>query len=221
MSYEVPSLDKMTPPAGNVSMAGHKLTSLANGTSAADSAAAGQLAATWGPAQQGYLTWNYDGPASINGSNVPLTTAGNLYVMSAYLPIAAPVTNIVTYLSAPGTALSTGQCFAALFQGTLSAVLGTTGDQSSTWNTGGLKVMPISGGPVTAAAGPVIASMWFNGTTGPSPWRTNSTAGLMNAGLTTATSRWGVANTGLTTAAPGTLGAITASAPAAWWFALS
>ena len=181
-----------------------------------------QLQDNWGPADQGYIAWAYDAPASTSGSAVALTTGGTLYTVAMKVGHAVQVTNIVTYISAIGGTLTSGQCFAALFQGAGGALLGVTADQTSTWEgTPGLKVAAIGGGPVSVAAGTVIVGFWFNGTTGPSFWRTSSTATMMNAGLATASNRWGAANAGLTTTAPPTLGTITLSAPAAYWAALS
>jgi hypothetical protein len=172
----------------------------------------------WSAADQGFITWNFDGPASLSGSNVALATAGTMYVMAMKLSTAATITNIVTVLTANGSTLTTGQCFAALYQGTGGTLLGTTSDQASAWGSGATKLltMAISGGPVTAAAGTLYAGFWFNGTTGPAFWRTDGTQTMMNAGLAAATSRWGVANTSLTTTAPSTLGVISASGTAYW-----
>lgn len=178
---------------------------------------------TWGPADQGFLAWNYDGPASTNGASAPLATAGKMFVQAVKVPVPITVTNIVTLLAAAGGTLTTGQCFAALYQGAAGALLGATADQSANWagaaNT--LLTMPINGGtPVSVAAGIVYVGWWFQGTTGPSFWRTDGVTNLCNAGLPAANSRWGAAQTGLTSTAPATLATIT-STNIAYWVALS
>jgi hypothetical protein len=179
-----------------------------------------QVPANWGAADQGLIAWNYDGSASTVAGSVPLATAGTMYVIAMRLYVPALVTNILTEVFTIGNTLTSGQCFAALYQGPGGALLGVTADQSAAWTSGGTgaKTMAISGGPVPAAAGVVYAGFWFNGTTGPALWRTSSTSTFMNLGLTAAASRWGTANTGLTNAAsaPATLGTISAAATAYW-----
>lgn len=181
-------------------------------------AAGAYVGLNWGPADHGYLTWAYD-VAYSSGTAVALATAGTIYTIRLHNPVARNVTNIVTYLSAAGSSLTSGQCFASLFRADTGALLGTTADQTTAWGTTGLKTMAISGGPVAAPAGDLIVGMWFNGTTGPAPFRTNGVA-LINAGLAAAASRWGTADTSRTTTAPSTLATI-AAANTAYWAALS
>lgn len=170
----------------------------------------------WQAADHGFIAWTYDGSVA-GASSTPLTTAGTLYVMKLHVPVAASVTNIITYLTTAGIVLTSGQCFAALYQnGTL---LGTTADQATNWASTGSKIMAISGGPVAVGAGDVQVALWFNGTTGPAPVRSNGTS-LANLGLTAAAARFATANTGVTTTAPGTL-ATTAALSVAYWAALS
>ncbi len=173
---------------------------------------------TWEAADSGYFTWSYD-VASAAGAAAPLATAGTIYTIRLHNPTAHSVTNIVTYLSAAGSGLTSGQCFAALFRADTGALLGTTADQATAWASTGLKTMAIAGGPVTAPAGDLIVGLWFNGTTGPSPFRSNGVA-LVNAGLSAANSRFGTADTGRTTSAPSTLATLSA-ANIAYWAALS
>lgn len=210
------------PPAAAWSNNSKRINSLANGAANSDAAAFGQLPAVWGPADQGYIAWNYDAPSSTSGSNIALTTAGTLYTVAMKLPVAASITNITTWVAGAGATLTSGQCFAALYQGFAGTLLGQTADQSTAWTSVGLKTMAIAGGPVSAAAGVLVVAFWFNGTTGPGFWRTGSTAGLMNApAASNAANRWGASTAGVTTTAPGTLGALTGSAPAAYWAAVS
>jgi hypothetical protein len=178
---------------------------------------------TWGPADQGLIAWNYDGPAGPSSGSTALATAGTMYVMAVKLAQAASITNIVTVLIANGGTLTSGQCFAALYQGAGGALLGQTADQATAWGSGATKAltMAISGGPVAAAAGTLYVAFWFNGTTGPSFYRTNATAPIFNIGLAATAARWGAANTGITTTAPGTLGTVNAGGIAAYWVGLS
>lgn len=176
----------------------------------------------WQAADQALLAWNYDMPASNSGSSVALATAGTLYVQAIPVRTSISVTNIVTILVANGSVLTSSQCFAALYQGAGGALIATSADQSTAWGAGATKVvtMPLASGPFTVSAGIVYAAFWFNGTTGPSFFRTNSSSALINVGLSAAASRWGTADTGKTTTAPGTLGTIS-GAGTAYWAALS
>lgn len=160
----------------------------------------------WTPADHGFLTWTFD-PAVVYAAGTALPTAGLMYTTRLHLPVAASVTNIVIYLTGAGVGLTAGQCFAALYRsGTL---IGVSGDQSGTWNSGGTKTMALAGGPYALAAGDVIVGLWFVGTTGPSVFRGNNTAAA-NIGLTATSSRFGTADAGLTTTAPNPLGALSA-----------
>lgn len=169
------------------------------------------------PSDHNLLAWNYD-PFPAAGSSVALATAGRLYVMRLNIPKAMSVTNIVMYLTTNGASLTSGQCFAALYQS--GSLIGVTGTMHTEWSNGaGVKTMPLASGPFNLVAGYAYVAVWFNGTTGPAFHRTSGIA-LHNVGLAAAASRWGVADTGITTTAPNPLGTISASATA-YWCALS
>jgi hypothetical protein len=174
----------------------------------------------WTAADQGLIAWNYDMPATASGGTAALATAGTMYVMAVPLRAAASVTNILTEMVAGGSVLTSGQCFAALYQGAAGALLGVTADQSTPWASTGVKTMAIVGGPVAAAAGILYVALWFNGTTGPAPFKTGSSSSTVNITLAAASSRFGTANTSITTTAPGTLGTISAASNG-YWVALS
>lgn len=184
--------------------------------------AAASFIPTWTPADQGFLAWNYDISATASGGTTAMVTAGTIYTFGIPLRFAAPVTNIVVLLLANGGTLTTGQCFGALYPGTAGTLIGQTADQSVAWGAGAVKVvtMPLAGGPFTVQPGIVQAALWFNGTTGPSLFKTQGNATIANAGLATAASRFGQANTSVTTTAPGTLGTISAASNG-FWVALS
>ena len=210
-------------PAANWSNNSHKITSLANGTASTDAAAFGQIPTVWAPADNGYISWAYDPAIAASAGSAVLATAGKLYVTAVPLRVAQNITNIVTILTGNGGTLTSGQCFAALYQGAGGSLLGTTADQATAWGSGAVKVvtMAISGGAVAAAAGILYVAFWFNGTTGPTFFQTNGNATIVNAGLAAASARWGTADTGRTTTAPGTLGTITAATAPNYWAALS
>lgn len=166
-----------------------------------------------GPASHGLLAQSFDAAVATSNATA-LTTAGTIYTIK--LEIEQPlrtVTNIITFLTAQGSTLTSGQCFAALYQnGTLK---GVSADQAAAWATTGLKTMAIAGGPVAIDAGIAYIGLWFNGTTGPAPLRGNSAAAV-NLNLAATASRFGTADTGRTTTAPATLGTISAAVNAYW-----
>ena len=178
----------------------------------------------WTAVDQSLLAWNYDGPSGATGGTTALTPAGTMFTVAVKVPSAITVTNIVMQLSANGSVLTSGQCFAALYRGAAGSLVAATADQATAWGAGAPKAltMALAGGPFAVAAGIVYVGFWYNGTTGPSFFRTNSTTTLFNIGLADAASRFGTANTALTTTAPGTLGTITATGSlAAIWVGLS
>jgi hypothetical protein len=169
------------------------------------------------PTDHGLISWNYDVSLG-NAASAPLATAGTLYTQKLHVPVASSVTNILCYVATVGGTLTSGQCFAALYQG--GNLIGQTADQSVAWTSTGAKTMALVGGPFNVAAGDVQVVFWFNGTTGPALYRTAGNATFMNFGLSAANSRWGTADTGKTTTAPGTLATI-AQAGVAYWAGIS
>jgi hypothetical protein len=167
------------------------------------------------PNVNGLAAWSVD-PASASSSSAN-PAAGTAQV--AGIDVAAgTVSSIWMYVAGAGSGLTTGQCFAAIYQG--GALLGATADQSTAWQSTGAKQMALTA-PVTVAAGEVQVIFWSNGTTQPTFNRAGS-GGSVNLGVSGATARFGTANTGLTTAAPSTLGTVsTASTAIAWLIGLS
>lgn len=167
---------------------------------------------------RGYLAWSLPPFAATAGS--ALATAGTVYLTRLRRVPAGTVTNIIIFLSAGGSTLTVGQCFAALYD-SAGTLLGTTADQSTSWASAGFKTMPLSGGSVTRSSGDLYVAKWFNGTTGPSLYRSSNTSATMNnAGLVAPDMETATANTGVTTSAPATLGTQTA-AGLHYWVAVS
>lgn len=176
----------------------------------------------WQPGDQGLLAWNYDIGGAASGGSTALTTAGTVYVMAVPVRSQISVTNILAVLTVNGATLTAGQCFAALYAGAGGTLIGQTADQASAWGAGAVKVvtMALSGGPFLVQPGIVYVAMWFNGTTGPTFFKTGSSSATANVSLAAAASRFGTANTSVTTTAPGTLGAVSAASNG-YWVALS
>ncbi len=171
----------------------------------------------WAAPDYGFITWAFD-PANLGTAATALAVAGTMYVIKLHMPVATNVTNIITSMVAAGSGLTSGQCFAALYQG--GSLLGVTADQSGVWNTSGNKTMAIAGGAVAVAVGDVYVGMWFNGTTGPAPPRGVGGEAVVNFGFAASAARFATANTGLTTTAPGSLSGFAISNNA-YWAALS
>jgi hypothetical protein len=170
----------------------------------------------FGASDHGLISWAFDPSVCATGAGTALATAGTVYTVKLHLPVSVPVTSILVYLKAGGNTLTSGQNFAALYQGIGGALLGVTADQTANWGSGTVvKTMAISGGPVTPAAGDLFAAFWFNGTGGPT-FAQAAAISVINAGLAAASSRYGTANASVTTTAPPTLGTISASSLALW-----
>lgn len=170
----------------------------------------------WTAADQGLMGWSMDVNAATQNSAV--TTAGTLNVVRVHVPTAYLVTNILLAVTSGGSALTTGNV-AGLWNAA-GTLIGATSDQTSSWNSSGLKTMALTGGPFTIPAGDYYIGFWVNGTGLPSMARGNNqtSAAFLNAGMGSAY-RTATANTGLTTTAP-SLGTLSAS-NFSWWMAIS
>lgn len=170
------------------------------------------------PADRGWLAWTQ--PPHVLTAGSALTPAGTLQLRRLRRVPAASATSIVTFLTAAGSGLTAGQCFAALYTAA-GALIAQTADQSTAWATTGLKTMTLAGGPYTLTAGDYYVGLWYQGTTGPTIIRSGTvSAALTNAGLSSPNFDMASANTGVTTTAPATLGTQTASV-FEWWVALA
>ena len=165
----------------------------------------------WLPEDLGYKAWTTD-PATMSNA-VLMVTAGALHLQRLKLRSPAPITNVHLFLSAGGTSLTVGQCFAGLYNGA-GTLIGTTADQSTAWLTAGVQNMALVGGPFTPPSGDIFVACYVN-TAGALP--TFRTCGTPTSGVNVGTpARFTTANTGLTTALPGTLGAQTITGQTYW-----
>lgn len=169
------------------------------------------------PGDRGYIAWTQPTYTLVQGTAMP--TAGLLMLRRLRRVPAASVTNIVTYLTAGGSSLTSGQCFAALYRSDATLVA-TTVDQAAAWATSGAKTMQLSGGPFSLTGGDYYIGAWYNGTTGPTIVRSGTlNANLSNIGLGSGYEA-ASADTGRTTTAPDPFGAQT-PVVYEWWFALN
>jgi hypothetical protein len=162
----------------------------------------------------GLLGWAYD-PVSCNGGAA--SPSGVLTGTRVHLLRNSTVTNLVLILSAAGSALTNGQCFAVLYS-TAGAVLGVTANQSAAWATAGSKSMALAGGPVAVTAGYYDVAWWSVGTTPPQMLKSFNSVSI-NLNLAAADLRFWTANTGLTSTAPAR--STKAASSSAFWAGVS
>jgi len=186
----------------------------------ADLAAKVPTASTYLPADLGYTAWTQD-PNSCR-DNSALTTAGRVQLTRLIRVPAGTITNIEMCVVTAGATLTSGQCFAALYNVATGALLGTTADQSAAWVSAGSKTMAISGGAVSWAGGDLWVAVFYNGTTGPAFLRSLSGAsGNGKAAAAVARFTRDSVNTGRTTTMPGPLGTLALDNTFCHWAALS
>lgn len=171
------------------------------------------LDGNWRAKDHGYIAWTTD-PANVVSSSI-LATAGTVYCARIKLDVAESITSVVFDIAAAGSGLTSGQCFAAVFQA--GALLGVSADQSTLWQTANSNPMALVGGPFPATPGDVIAALFANGTTLlPTLARGGAITKAINANLSNANSRFASADTGRTTSMPLTLGTLTPLGLAIW-----
>jgi hypothetical protein len=176
-------------------------------------------------ADAGYLAWNFDVGASLASGAGQALGNSVITLNRVNLRTAASVTNVVVYLGTLGSGLTSGQNFAGLYNSS-GTLIGTSADQTTTWNTGGsggLKTIPLTGGPFACPAGFYWVALLSNESAGtPAAFGRagNLSSTLQNAGLSAATLRWCTNGTG--TSLPSTITPSSNSAnSSAYWAALS
>lgn len=170
----------------------------------------------WTPLDYGAVAWT-DDPATLNGQTTTTPVAGTIYLTKLMVPVACTVTSIWMTVITAGSALTSGQCFAALFS-SAGALLQTTADQATAWGTTGNKQMTITSTPLPA--GFCYVGQFQNWGTSAARFHAGSNGvAAINFNLATASSRFATdaTNTGRTTSMPaGGLGTLAASNNALW-----
>jgi hypothetical protein len=170
------------------------------------------------PGDRGYLAETMPGYA-IASSSIP-SVAGRLEFARLKVPIGVPVTNIVMHVVTAGSTLTSGQCFAVLFDAACNKI-GVTADQATAWASGGTKTMALASGPFQVSTPYAFVGFWYNGTTSPAWARGGSISAAPANGTQVSPNLWfGTADTGLTTTAPAKM-AGQAAGSATWWVALN
>lgn len=154
-------------------------------------------------ADAGYLEWAYD-PVAIT-TQTALANTGGVYLIRVNVRVARSVTNVIAYLGVLGSSLTSSENFAGLYSST-GTLIGTSADQTTTWNTGGstgLKTIALTGGPFAVSAGFCWVALLFNGTTGPAFGKAGNVSSVIsNAGFTASTARFAITS-GSNTSLPG------------------
>lgn len=138
----------------------------------------------YGPGDHGFLAWSC--PVEAASGTYQLATAGTIYLSRVHLPTAATITNLHVHVTTAGGTLTSGQCFAALYDVAAITKRGTTATQHTAWESVGAKTMALSAA-YAASAGDYYVALWYNGTTAPTFARTgnNTVATLTNTGYST------------------------------------
>lgn len=169
------------------------------------------------PADLGWLEWNYDGALLVGSAATALpSAAGTPFLIRVNIRQARKITSLIYYLGTLGTLLTAGENFAGLYAGqagggfTAGQLIGTTADQTATWDTGGTigeTPQPLAGGPFTVPAGFVWVALMWNGTgVAPSFGKAqNFSATTSNAGTGVAACRWGISSSAGNTSLPASI----------------
>lgn len=167
----------------------------------------------WTPADFGLTAWSFN-PLGISDTEAPATPSA-LNLVGIKIPAAMTITNVHIFLIAPGTNLTEGQSFAALYQnGNLLAV---TADQSVPWaTTSGMQTMALSS-PQAVDPGMVYVGFWSVGDTPPAPARLPNVPAAFGASIDRYA--FDVTHYPLDTTAPATLGTLMSGI--GYWAAVS
>lgn len=168
----------------------------------------------WQPADYSLISWAYD-PIAANTSSAPV--AGTTYIVRLHMPVATTITNLHLIVSGGGSGMTSGQNFAGLYRS--GALIASTSDQSTVWNSSGFKTMALSGGPVAVDAGDVYVAFFANASSMPTFLRGSGFSSI-NLGASSPNIRFATTDTGRTTSLANTLGTQTA-ANTPFWAALS
>jgi hypothetical protein len=177
------------------------------------------VVATTGPSPSDFGLVEWSAPPDYLTGGTILAAGGTLYLVRVPVRQTRYVSNLLLNVTAAGSGLTSGQCFALLYAGAPGGgLLAQSASQHTAWQSTG-QVASALAAPVQVPAGFVYVGFYANGTTLPTFARHGTTAAV-NAGLAATASKYGSANTGLTTTPPTSLGAISALA-VGYWAALS
>lgn len=169
------------------------------------------------PADYSWIAWSGD---PLNAyTNAAFSVAGDAFFTLIPIRAATTITNVIMYVAVAGATLTSGQNFAGLFNSS-GTLLSATADQSTNWQSTGLKTMALSSSQAVAA-GMYYVGFFQNGTTLPK-FTYNAAVNALTGGNSGPNPRYGidVTHTGRTTTfpSPATITANQANGP---WVAVS
>lgn len=154
------------------------------------------------PSHHGLVGYNYP-PDDANVTQI--ASGGFWYFLKVHIPLSVNITGCRLGMSPGGTTLTTGQCWAGLYDSTGSRIA-LTADQKTNWEgAGGTRTCAFTSS-VTVLGGPSVfvwVALVANGSTIPTFWCKAATGGtLVNEGLTAATARYANSAAGSKTTLP-------------------
>ena len=157
------------------------------------------------PSDVGLAGWTF-APEALWTTAAALVS-GTIYLAEFWIRSAKTISNITVHLNTLGNTLTSGQCFAGIYNST-GTLQGITADQSAVWaspGTTGVKTMALTT-PYSAPAGRYYVGFVANGTTGP-VFRAggSTTVTWMNTSLSGANLRFATNGSGTTLTTPLTL----------------
>lgn len=170
--------------------------------------------ATFKPADHGLVTWTHDPATLRSASNA--TVSGTVYLCKVkVVDRSAVVSNVIVGVEVAGATLTAGQSLVGLYNSS-GTRLAQSADQAANWTSTGLKTIALTA-PQTLAVGSYYVAILSVGTTPPQFAMGAGGSTSVNAGLTTATSRFLTGPTAQTSLpASITLGSQTPTSGARW-----
>ena len=124
------------------------------------------------PSDYGLLAWNF--PLGRVGSVGGISsTSGRINLARLRVPNQISVSNIWIAIGAAGVTLTTGECFAAIYNASTRNLVAQSPDQAAAWmaaGTNALLQIPLTGAPFILPAGDYQICLLFNGTTAPTAY---------------------------------------------------
>lgn len=169
----------------------------------------------WTLSDLGLLAWTANPILGTQAGFIP--TAGGVRLSRFKLSRAATISTITVVINTAGATLTSGQCFAGIYD-TSFARLAVTADQSASWTSTGAKAMALTS-PPSLAAGEYYAALLTNGTTGPQFACVSTSGGAFGTIGRSSTNYLGLSADSSQTSLPTT--ATPSGANVLYWFGLS
>jgi len=126
------------------------------------------------PSNHSLIEWNYD-PVICGGGGGVVSVAGTLYLMLITARVTGTISSISAVVGTAGSGLTSGQNFAALYDGLTGSQLGVTSDQTTAWASTGVKTTALTASASVVAGQKILVALLANGSTPPSFVRSGAT----------------------------------------------